>query len=343
MPSLSAPQLTGAISRIFQAAGVPAAIAIQVSASLVQSNLMGHDSHGVIRLMQYLRDLRAGLVDPHATIEVLHETPTTALLDAHWQFGQIAASHGMAMAIDKAKESHLAAVGIRRCYHVGRLGEYALLAAGQGLIGMVLCNSGRPLVAPFGGTGRALGPNPISWAVPAGRKAPFLLDFAATMCAEGKVRVARAAGKEIPEGWILDKDGQPTTNPADLYDGGVILPMAGHKGYALCLLLELLGGALTGHGCSSLSEHTRGNGVLMLALDVQAFSPLAEFEGTVGQVFEALKAGPTAPGFAEILIPGEPEFRMKEEREREGIPLPEGIWQEILREAVQVGIEIDPW
>lgn len=341
MPTCTAEQLRSLTSRIFQAAGVPEEIATKVSASLVESDLMGHDSHGVIRVAQYLRDLRGGMVDPRAELEVLKETPTTALLDAHWQFGQIAAAGGMAIAIEKARESHLAAVGIERCYHIGRLGEYALTAAEQGFVGMVLCNTGGRTVAPFGGVGRTLSPNPMSYAVPAGRRKPFLLDFATSMCAEGKVRVARAAGKEIPPGWLLDKDRRPTTNPADLYDGGVILPMGGHKGYALCLLLDMLGGALTGHGCACLPEYERGNGVFMMVVDVEAFRPLEQFQDTVDRLFDEVKAGPTAPGFAEVLIPGEPEFQTKEERERQGIPLPESTWQDIVREAGQLGVEID--
>ena len=341
MPTITADRLRSIGSSIFQAAGVPGPVAERVSASLVESNLVGHDSHGVIRITEYLADLRQGLINPRGEIQVLKDTPTMALLDANWQFGQVAAAEGMAIAIEKAKASQVAAVGIRRSYHIGRLGEYSLMAAEKGCVGMIGCNSWPCTVSPFGGIGRALSPNPISYAAPAGRRAPFLLDFATTMCAEGKLNVARVSGKSVPEGWILDKEGRPTTNPADFYDGGVILPMGGHKGYALCLLLDILGGALTGHGCTCLPEFSVGNGVFMMALDVQAFRPLAEFQDTADRLFEAIKSGPTAPGFDEILVPGEPEFRTREARERCGIPLAETIWQRIVSEAVRVGVDIE--
>ena len=341
MPTLTAAYLQSVTSRIFQAAGVPGETAERVSASLVESNLVGHDSHGVIRIMSYLRDLRQNLVDPQAQVEVLQETPTTALLDGHWGFGQVVAARAMAVAIAKAREERTGVVAARRSYHIGRLGEYALMAAGQGLIGLVMCNSAIAAIAPFGGCGRALGSNPLAWAVPAGGRPPFLLDFSTGMCAEGKLRVARSKGQRVPEGWILDRDGRPTTSPQDFYDGGAILPAAGHKGYALGLLIEILGGVLTGHGCALLAEHGRGNGFVMWALDVAAFCPLERFQATLDALCEGLKAGRKAPGVDEILIPGEPEFRTREFRLREGIPVPASTWQEIVQEAGALGVEVE--
>jgi uncharacterized oxidoreductase len=245
----------------------------------------------------------------------------------------------MRMAIEKARQNCLGMVAIAHCGHIGRAGEYSMLAAQQGLIGIVACNTGEATVAPFGGTGRTLATNPISCAVPAGKSKPFWMDFAASACAEGKLKIARAKGKPVPDGWILDKNGKPTNNALDFYDGGVILPWGGHKGYALCLLLDILGGALTGHGCTSLPEYKGGNGVLTLAIDIEAFMPLAQFEDTVDRLFQRVKSGPLAPGFDEILIPGEIEFRAREARERDGIPVPETVWQDILQEARLLGVE----
>jgi LDH2 family malate/lactate/ureidoglycolate dehydrogenase len=262
-----------------------------------------------------------------------------ALIDAHWAFGQVAAVRGMQLAIEKARMSRVGVVAIRRSAHIGRLGEYSLMAADEDLIGMVLCNSSS-LVAPYGGMRRLLSTNPMSCAVPAGRRGAFLLDFATTVRAEGKVRLAREKGEQVPEGWILDKEGQPTTEPQDLYDGGVLLPMGEYKGYALSLLVDILGGVLSGHGATSSSDYSHGNGVLMMALDVEAFCPLEQFQREVEGLLDRAKAIPTAPGFSEVLVPGEPESRSKGTRLRDGVPVPEQVWRAILQEAEQLGVEV---
>lgn len=341
MPIFTTDQLRRISARIFAAAGFPEEAAARVAASLAESDLLGFESHGVIRIIPYLGYVRDGRLNPRAELEVLKDTPGTALLDAHRGVGQVAAERGMRMAMAKAGQNGIGMVGIAHCAHIGRLGEYSMLAAQEGLIGIIACNTGPICVAPFGGTGRVLATNPISCAVPAGRRKPFWMDFATSACAEGKLKVARAKGKPVPDGWILDKDGKPTNNALDFYDGGVILPWGGHKGYALCLLLDILGGALTGHGCTSLPEYKGGNGVIAIAIDIEAFMPRAQFEDTVDRLFDSVKSGPVAPGFAEILIPGEIEFRAREAREREGIPIPETVWQDILKEARQLGVAAD--
>lgn len=339
MPNYTADQLNKISTRIFQAAGVPETVARHVSASLIESNLVGHDSHGVQMIPHYLRYLADGRLVPQAEIEVVQDTPTTALLDAHSSFGQVAAEKGMAIAIEKAREHHLGAVGIAHAAHIGRLGEYALTAAEQGFIGIVTCNVGA-FVAPFGGIARTLGTNPIACAVPAGRRRPFLLDFATSVRAAGKIEVAGDKGERVPEGWILDKEGNPTTDPAELSDGGAMLPFGEYKGYALGLLADIMGGVLTGHSCPSLPEFGWGNGVLMIAIDINTFRPLAEFTDTMDRLFEAIKAGPLARGFSEILIPGEPEFRTKEARLKNGIDVPEKTWEKIERWADQLGVDV---
>jgi LDH2 family malate/lactate/ureidoglycolate dehydrogenase len=336
MPVFTAASLARLGWRLLEAAGVPADIAHQVSTSLVESNLSGHDSHGVIRLTQYIRAMKSGQIDPHARLETVRETPTTALVDAHWAFGQVAARQAMEIAIAKAKTYSLGAVGLRNSAHIGRLGEYALMAVEHGMIGFLTCNSSQ-LTAPYGGTDRVFGTNPFAYAFPRSGQ-PFLMDFATTPAAEGKLRVAVSKGAAIPEGWILDKNRQPTTNPADFYDGGVILPLGGHKGYGLLMVADLLGGALTGHGCTSLPEHTTGNGVFLMAIDIAAFCPVEELTDTVDRLVAHIKAGNRAPGFDEILIPGEPEFRAKAQREQEGIYLPDTTWREMIEMAGQYGL-----
>ncbi len=340
MPTLAAEQLRQISTRLFQAAGVPDTIAARVSDSLVEANLAGHDSHGVLRVPQYLEYLREGEIDPHAEIELLAETPTTALLDAHWAFGQLAAAEGMRLAIDKALENNLGMVAVRRSAHIGRLGEYSLMAADEGLVGAVLCNSSM-LAAPYGGMARVLSTNPMSVAVPAGDRSVFLLDFATTVRAEGKVRLAKEKGEHVPEGWILDKDGQPTTEPEDLYDDGMLLPLGEYKGYALSLLVDILGGVLTGHGATSSEVYSHGNGVAMMAIDIEPFCSRERFEHEVENLLDRMKAVPPAPGFSEVLVPGEPEARSKAVRLREGILVPEKVWQAILDEGERLGVRIE--
>jgi len=339
MPVFTADQLRRISARVFMAAGFPEESALRVGASLAESDLLGHESHGIIRIMPYLGYVRSGKLNPTAQVEVLKETPTTAVLDAHQGVGQVAAERGMRMAIAKARQNGIGMVTIAHCAHIGRAGEYSMLAAQEGLIGILIANTGAACVAPFGGTGRVLATNPMSVAVPSGKHPPFWMDFATSACAEGKLKVARAKGKPVPDGWILDKNGQPTNNALDFYDGGVILPWGGHKGYALCLLLDILGGALTGHGCTSLPEYKGGNGVIAIAIDIEAFMPREQFADTVDRLFESVKNSPRAAGVEEILIPGEIEFRAREARARDGIPIPDTVWQDILKEARQLGVE----
>lgn len=336
MPVFNATHLAQLGARLLAAAGVPAATAQLVSASLVEGNLTGHDSHGVIRLVQYVRAIERGQINPHAEPEIIRETATTALMDAHWAFGQVAARQAMTVAIAKARACALGAVGLRNSAHIGRLGEYALMAVEHGMIGFLTCNSSL-LTAPYGGVDRVFGTNPFAYAFPRSGT-PFLMDFATSVVAEGKLRVAMAKGAAIPEGWILDKERRPSTNPADFYDGGVLLPLGGHKGYGLLMVADLLGGALTGHGCTALPEHTTGNGVFLMAIDIAAFCPVAELTDAVDRLAAHIKAGHTAPGFDEILIPGEPEARARAQRERAGITLPDATWQEIVATAAQYGL-----
>jgi LDH2 family malate/lactate/ureidoglycolate dehydrogenase len=336
MPVFDATHLIRVGVRMLEAAGVPPATADLVSRSLVEGNLAGHDSHGVIRLVQYIRAIERGQINPHAEPEIVRETLTTALMDAHWAFGQVAARRAMEVAIAKARQYSLAAVGLRNSAHIGRLGEYALMAVEHGMIGFLTCNSSL-LTAPYGGVDRVFGTNPFAFAFPRSGT-PFLMDFATSVVAEGKLRVAMAKGASIPEGWILDKNRQPTTNPADFYNGGVLLPLGGHKGYGLLMVADLLGGALTGHGCTALPEHTTGNGVFLMAIDIAAFCPVEELTETVDRLAATIKAGRKAPGFDEILIPGEPEFRAREQRLREGIYLPDTTWREMVEVAGQYGL-----
>src|SRR5579859_1156410 len=246
MLTMSADRLRDVTRQVFEAAGTPPDLATNMADILVESNLAGHDSHGIIRIPVYVKSIKEGTLDPKARPEILRETPGSALVDGKYAFGHIAAAFGTEVAIRKAKESKAVVVSIVRCNHIGRLGEWGSRAAAKDVIAIVTVGGGGGpgIAAPFGGAARALGTNPISIGIPGGDQPDLLVDFATTSIAEGKVQVARAKGVPLPPGCIIDKNGNPSTNPADLYDGGMLLPFGGHKGYGLAMVVELLGSAL---------------------------------------------------------------------------------------------------
>ena len=342
MKTISVPLLTDFVGRIFRAAGVSASVAETVAASLVSSNLAGHDSHGVVRTMQYLGAVERGETDGDATPAITHETAVIATVDARRAFGQVAGAFAMQLAIDKARSAGISAVALHNSSHVGRLGEWVEMAAAEGMIGLAFCNGGRSggIVAPFGGAARRLGTNPIAAAVPLGDRPPFVLDFATSAVAEGKVRVARNSGKEIPTGWVLDKEGNPTTNPADLYEGGMLVPAAGHKGYSLALLVDLLGGMLTGGGSAPQAGSLQSNGVLFIVLAVSAFRTPKEFAEEAVAMVDRIKSTPLAPGFSAVLLPGEPEQQSAAQRRANGLPLDDGTWAQMVAEAERLGVAV---
>ncbi len=344
MPILTADYLYDVSAQIFEGAGTPRERAQTVARLLVQSNLAGHDSHGIIRIPQYLHMIRSGNLVPDATVEVLHEAPSTAMLDGHWGFGQVIATHAMTTALGKAQQHAVSVVTVKHSNHIGRLSDYAMIAAEQECIGMMTVNNhGSGLnAAPFGGRERRLSTNPICVAIPTGDE-PFVLDITTSVVAEGKVRVMRNQGKSLPEGWILDRDGHPSTNPADLYDGGAILPFGGmvaHKGFGLSMVVDILSGALSRAGCSGHADAQLGNGIFMFVIHIPHFLPFDEFCTQVQDFIHHVKNTPLAPGFSEILIPGEPEARTRRHRQTHGIEVDDTTWNQIRDAAQEVGVEI---
>jgi uncharacterized oxidoreductase len=297
----------------------------------------------VVRIRQYLDTIEAGELKPTAEPVIARETAAITMVDARHGFGQIAARFAMEKTIGKAQVQGLAATGLFNCNHIGRLGEWVQLAADQGMIGLAFCNGGRPggLVTPYGGSGRALGTNPIAAAVPIADRPPVVIDFSTSVVAEGKVRVARNKGQAVPAGWIQDAKGRPSTNPEDLYAGGVLLPMAGHKGYGLSLLVELLGGMLTGQSCPGLPTYTvLKNGVLFIVLTIEPFRSPEDFLGDSSALCELLKSVTPTPGFDEVLLPGEPEHHTAQRRQTEGIPIDETTWAQLTSAAAEFGVAI---
>jgi uncharacterized oxidoreductase len=311
---------------------------------LVEANLAGHDSHGVIRVTQYCASVRAGHTVPGAATTTVRETATTTIHDAHWNFGPVAMSHALADGMDKARDLGMHAFGIHNCNHIGRLGHYSDAAARAGFVPMITVNStgAGASVAPHGGRHGRLGTNPFCVAFPTSDD-PILMDMTSSIVAEGKIRVRRNAGEELPEGWILDRHGNPSTNPEDFYGPprGAILPFGGpvaHKGFALSMMAELLSGTLTGAGNVTERDGHIGNGVFCLLLDVGAFRGEEEFRGAASRLGAYVKDCEPADGADEVLLPGEPEHRARHSRSASGIVVDDTTWQGLCAEAERVGL-----
>src|SRR5262245_55658131 len=345
MPVFSQGALARSGQAIFEAVGAPTAVARRVADALVDANLAGHDSHGVIRIPQYVDSVRSGEIVADAEPRLLRGTAVSALIDGGWGFGQVTALRAAEVAVDRARAQGLAAVGCVRVNHIGRVGEYPERMARAGVVGFVLAGGfggrgGR--AAPFGGREGILGTNPLAFGVPADRLEPMLVDFATTAVAAGKIQVARAKGTPLPPGSILDRDGKPTTNAEDFYQGGVLLPFGGHKGYALAMVVELLGRVLT--GADEHAEEGRGgavygrSGTLVLAIDQGLFRDPSAFGRGVDETLERDKAVPPAPGFEEVMVPGEPEARTRAQRQRDGIYVEDATVAAIRETAASLGI-----
>jgi uncharacterized oxidoreductase len=340
MPTFSHEVLRGVAQTILQGLGTPSDMAQVVSDALIQANIVGHDSHGIMRLREYAQFVRQGHVQPAARPEVRRLRQANVQVDAAHGWGQPAARLAARTAIDLAKDNGIGAVTIIHCGHVGRLGEYVELIANAGMIGMALCNAG-PSVAPFGGYTPLMGTNPIAWGVPRGAgQPPLIVDFATASVAEGKLRVARAKGERVAPGLIVDSAGRPSQDPAAFYAGGALLPFGGHKGYGISVMIELLGGALSGNGTSTISGESGNNGTLFLAFNIESFVPAAQFLEQTNALCQQIKASPPAEGFSEIMIPGEPERRERERRLDAGIAIPDQTWREIEGLARELNVAI---
>ena len=341
MPLVPASDLQALLTAIYEQHGSPPDEAAEVAAHQVRSHLVGHESHGALRTEGYLDQIKKGQIIPGAPTDILVDTPGVTVMDGNWNFGFVVARRAMRIAVDKANAFGSSSVIVRRQGHIGRLGEYTAEAASNGCIAILTADSGNgPKVAvPFGGTEPRLGSNPISIAAPSSR-GPVVLDMATTAVAGGKLRVAIAEGKPVPLGWILDKHGQPTTNPSDLFDGGSMLPLGGdqaHKGYGLSFMIEILSGILTGIGYGSDGSGFHNDGTFLAAFSVSHFRPLQEFEAEVDGFIDWVKGSGVAEGFDEILYPGELEQRLEQGRLKAGIVVDEATWRRLRELGAEAG------
>jgi len=303
---------------------------------MVDANRVGHDSHGVIHLPKYVRELEAGLIQPGATIETRHESASIAVLDGNWGFGPVIATRAVELAIEKATQTDISAVAVSRCNEVGRLGGYACLAADAEMIGMLMANDhgGGTCVAPHGGIEGRLSTNPIACAVPMDGHDPIVLDMSTSVVASGKVRVKQHRNEAVPQGWLINAKGESTTNPDDFYGvpPAALLPFGGiaqHKGFGLSVIVDILAGALTGTGCSQGADARVGNGLFVLVINVASFRAFPGFSAEIEQFIGYLKSAKRAAGVDAIRMPGELRWEEQRKREREGIPIDAKTWQQI--------------
>jgi hydroxycarboxylate dehydrogenase B len=326
MPTVAVAELRVLMRELLIGIGTPPDVAGMVGDSLVDANLAGHDSHGVIRILHYLEMCEAGKVFPTAEPELIREHGATVTIDGKWGWGQRSMWMATNAACERARQFGLGAAVVVNSYHIGRVAPYVEHLARQGMIGLAMANAGRA-VAPFGGRQRVLGTNPIAWAVPCGDESePISLDVATAFIAEGKVRVARAREVECPSGALMDADGFPTLNPNAFYDGGALNAFGAHKGSGFSILAQMVGVGLAGAHPDLLAQHRGGNGPLILAIDVSAFVEPATFcERVQGQATEIRNCAPAA-GVEAVLMPGDPELVLRVERERDGIPVPDSTW-----------------
>lgn len=333
---------------IFSKQNVPDDVAEIVADTLVEANLVGHDSHGVSRVLMYTNCIKQGYIIPEAKIKVVKETPACVHVDGSWGFGPVTVYDLVKLATKKAESIGISCITSFNTNDVARLGSYVIQPAEKGLICIVMVNDGgaNHCVVPHGGVEPFFCTNPIAAGIPTGKEYPIVIDMATSTAAIGKLRQAMNSGEQVPEGWLIDKNGDTTTDPNTFFNHpalSAILPLggmlAGHKGYALSLLVEVLTGGLGGAGvCTEMEESREQNGVFVLVIDPDFFESRDNFRKKVDNMIKSLKKLKTAPGVNEILLPGERSYREREVRLREGIEIDSVTWNGISTIAEELGI-----
>jgi ureidoglycolate dehydrogenase (NAD+) len=327
---------------VFIAAGLPSEDAALEAEVLVWANLRGVDSHGVLRIPWYVELIDRGDMNPRPTIRVERETAATVLIDGDRALGPVVTTVAMRRAIEKARTAGIGWAVIRNTTHQGAMAYYALMAVEAGMAGIaIVCSP--PNMAPFGARAAGVHNSPISIAVPAGRHRPLCLDMATSVAAGGKLSLARDKGIPLPPGWALDGVGQPTT---DAHQAKILLPFGGPKGSGLAMMFETLTSLMVGNpllgpalgGEAGAGRHRQNS--VVAAIDVGAFTDLAAYRAEVDRLIDGLRALPRADGITEILVPGEPEDRTTEERERRGVPLPAGTVENLRRVAARFRVPV---
>ena len=339
MPVVTKDVLEHLTRSIFERAGAPGELAQCVAEVLVENNLAGHDSHGILRIPEYIRSIEAGEIVPTARPQVIEESDTTALVTGNWALGQVTGVFAADLAIAKAKKHKVAAVSVVQAAHTGRLAAFTDRAARQGVVMfMAIGTVDRPMTAPYGGAAAVLGTNPIAFSIPNPDGPSVTLDIATSAIAAGKVKVAKAKHELLPPDVICDQDGNPSRDPAAFLEGGFLLPFGGHKGYALAVIAELLSGPLA--GADAYSGVMKRSGIFLFAVEATVFRPFEAYAKAMATTVDRIKSVPPAPGFEEVLLPGEPEHRTRVHRVDAGIRLPDDTWRAVADVARTLGLDM---
>jgi uncharacterized oxidoreductase len=330
---------------IFRAAGCAAPEADCIAAHLVDANLVGHDSHGVLRVPSYIQWLKAGKVLAGQSIKVAFENDNLAVVDGQFGFGQTIGEQATQLGIDKCKKHGVSVIALRNAGHLGRIGDWPTMAANAGILSLHFVNTTGAgiLVAPFGGTQRRLSANPIAAGIPVAGRLPMVLDMSACTIAEGKIRVALNKGVNVPDNCIIDSQGKPTNDPKVFYADppGAILSIAGHKGYGLAVVCEILAGALTGGGCSNPANAGRViNGMFSIYLNPHLFQSEPGYSAEIERFVAWVKSSAKVSSDGEILMPGEIEERTRAKRLKDGIEIDATTWGQIVDTAKSVGVTV---
>ena len=331
------------VSEVYRSAGVVAADAHVAADAMVQADLWGHQSHGTLRLGWYYARLRSGAMKAVTAVETVVDAGAVGVIDGHDGVGPVVAKLATEDAIARAKRHGVGAVSVRYSNHFGTCMYFARMGAQQGCVTLLMTNGG-PNMAPWGGMRKLIGTNPWSIGAPAGRHTPIIMDVANSGVARGKIFLAQQRHEAIPDNWAIDSEGRPTTDPRAALQG-FILPMAAHKGYAIGVMVDVLSGVLSGsaflddvHGPYDPTNRS-GAGHFFLALNVEAFQPLTEFNARMEDYIARLKAAPPAHGVDEVFYPGEIEARNDVRQRDEGLFLPADTLADLERVGREAGVD----
>ena len=343
---IAAGRLEEFVARAFRAVGVPPDDAETIARLMTRIDLRGLDGHGVFRLPQYIRRIRAGGINVEPNIRIARETESTALIDGDNAVGHLAVSEAVRVAMDKAERRGVAWVGTNNSNHAGAASIYAMMPLARDMIGLYVAVGSANHLPPWGGIEMLLSTNPLACAIPGLAEPPIVLDMATTVASYGKVKMAAERGEKIPEGWMIDAEGAPLTDPARA-DEGFLLPIGGYKGYGLALIFGLLAGTLNGAAMGrdvidfNKDDKTLTNtGQLIIALDIKAFADVETFKRNVDGVIRAMRSSPTLPGVDRIRVPGEQSDAISKERTRDGIPMPKSLLAKLdgLADELKIGV-----
>src|SRR3954467_5515961 len=346
MVTIKVENLIGFVAEVFAHAESSPDEARRIATYLTTANLTGHDSHGVIRVPVYIRWQKTGAVVPNQNAEIVLDTPSLAVVDGKFGYGQTVTPQAVRIGIEKCRKAGLAAVALRNAGHIGRVGDWAEMAAAKGLVSIHFVNAaGSLLVAPYGGVEKRLSTAPYCVGIPRQGQDPIVLDFATSVVAEGKVLVASRGGKKLPKGALIDFDGALSEDPAVLYgpyraEGprdhtqgtGAIRAFGEHKGSGLAFICELLGGALTGTGATGPNRRF-ANGMFAIYIDPKVVDPADFFDGEITRYTDFIRATKPVAGVDQVLVPGDTERATRAERTANGVPLPDDTWAAIVKTA----------